>query len=185
MCNLILNTFNTSATDDHNDDAPKADDTYTLKSGTRVNEFGALSEAIVAELVSVLSLNLSRIDLAKATPVLAFVASLTAVWLLGSLFFLRWDKADRHRLVYMREYHVKAAYKLIKEDIHKGGSGVVEASDIRKMVVGGAMDLHAQINRTLNSLRTSFSPKEYFNPHKRSTIYAGTDTLLSRYQTFH
>ena len=169
---LILNTFNTSATDDHNDDAPKADDTYTLKSGTRVNEFGALSEAIVAELVSVLSLNLSRIDLAKATPVLAFVASLTAVWLLGSLFFLRWDKSDRHRLVYLREYHVKAAYKMIKEDILRGGTGVIDGGDAASL---GTATLHEQINRTLDVLKSSISPKQFLKGNKRNAVYAGTD----------
>ena len=181
---LISHTFNTSATDDHSDDAPKADDTFTVNTDIQVNQFGSIAEAILGELQTVLSLDLSHIDLAKAAPVLAFVTTLTAIWLLGSLFFLRWDKADRHRLVYLREYHVKAAYKLIKEDIHKGGSGVIEEHNIRKMVLGGAMDLQAQINRTLNSLRTSFSPKEYFNPHKRNTVYAGT-THYTRVIMYH
>ena len=173
---LITNTFNSSKTDDHRDDAPKGDDTYTLKVSTHVNEFGALSEAIVAELGSVLSLNIAQIDLAKAAPVLAFVACLTAVWLLGSLYFLRWDKTDRHRLVYMREYHVKAAYKLIKDDILRGGTGVIDGGDAASL---GTATFHEQINRTLDILKTSFSKKEFFNPHKRSTIYAGTNNTIS------
>ena len=176
---LITNTFNTTTTDDHSDDAPKEDDTYTINTDIQMNQFGSFADAIVAELQTVLSLDLSKIDLAKAAPVLAFVVCLTAVWLLGSLFFLRWDKSDRHRLVYLREYHVKAAYKLIKEDIHNGGTGVVEASDIKKMVVGGAMDLQQQINRTLDTLKMSFSPKQFFNPRRSNTIYAGTQTHTS------
>ena len=176
---LVSNTFNTSATDDHSDDAPKEDDTFALKSDTRQNEFGALAEAVVAELQTVLSLNFNQIDLAKAAPVLAFVVSLTAVWLLGSLFFLRWDKSDRHRLVYLREYEVKASYKLIKEDIHKGGSGVIESGDAKNIVTGDAMTLHEQINRTLDSLKMSLSPKEFFNSSKRNSVYAGANTIPS------
>ena len=172
---LITNTFNSSKLDDQRDDAPKSDDTYTLKTSTRATEFGALSEAIVAELQTVLSLNFSQIDLAKAAPVLAFVVCLTAVWLLGSLFFLQWDKSDRHRLVYLRDYHVKAAYKMIKEDILQGGTGVIDGGDAASL---GAVTLHEQINRTLDILKTSFSPKQFFKPHKRNTIYAGTNNLL-------
>ena len=171
---LITNTFNSSNLDGQRDDAPKNDDTYTLKSFVRVTEFGALLEYNVAKLESVLSLNFSQIDLAKAAPVLAFVVSLTAVWLLGSLFFLRWDKSDRHRLVYLREYHVKAAYKMIKDDILQGGTGVIDGGDAASL---GAATLHEQINRTLDILKTSFSPKEFFKPHKRNTIYAGTNDV--------
>ena len=137
-----------------------------------MNEFGALSEAIVAELASVLSVNIARIDLAKAAPVLAFVGLLTGLWLLGSMFFLRWDKSDRHRLVYLREYHVKAAYKMIKEDILQGGTGVIDGGDAASL---GVTTLHEQINRTLDILKTSISPKHFFNPHKRNAIHAGTD----------
>ena len=169
---LILHTFNTSRTDDHSDDAPKSDDTFSIQNKLNVNEFGAFAEDIIAELQTVLSLNLSKIDLAKATPVLAFVAVMAGMWLLGSLFFLRWDKSDRHRLVYLREYHVKAAYKLIKEDIHKGGTGVIDFNDPTSLV--GAVSLHEQINRTLHTLKTSFSPQEFFKSYKRHTIYAGT-----------
>ena len=174
---LISNTFNTSATDDHSDDAPKEDDTFTVNTDVQVNQFGSIAAAVEEELKSVLSLNLSTIDLAKAAPVLAFVGCMVGIWLLGSLFFLRWDKSDRHRLVYLREYHVKAAYKLIKEDIHKGGTGVIDTGDIRKMVIGGAMDLQQQINRTLDVLKTSISPSHFFNPYKRNAIYAGTNGL--------
>ena len=169
---LIRNTFNTSRTDDHGDDAPKNDDTFTAVNKFNVNEFGALAEDIVAELQTVLSLNFSKVDLAKAAPVLFFVGALAGVWLLGSLLFLRWDKTDRHRLVYLREYHVKAAYKLIKEDIHKGGTGVIDFDD--PTLVVGAVSFHEQINRTLNSLKISFSPQEFFKAKKRHTIYAGT-----------
>ena len=168
---LITNTFNSSNLDGQRDDAPKNDDTYTLKSFVRVTEFGALLEYNVAKLESVLSLNFSQIDLAKAAPVLAFVVSLTAVWLLGSLFFLQWDKSDRHRLVYLREYHVKAAYKMIKDDILQGGTGVIDGGDAASL---GAATLHEQINRTLDVLKTSLSPKQFFNPHKSNSIYAGT-----------
>ena len=173
---LILHTFNTSRTDDHSDDAPKSDDTFSIQNKLNVNEFGAFAKDITAEVQTVLSLNLSKIDLAKATPVLAFVAAMTAVWLFGSLFFLRWDKSDRHRLVYLREYHVKAAYKLIKEDIHKGGTGVIDFNDPTLLV--GAVSLHEQINRTLHTLKTSFSPQEFFKSYKRHTIYAGTHRYI-------
>ena len=173
---LIRNTFNTTTTDDHSDDAPKSDDTLPIRNKFNVNEFGAFAENIFAELQTVLGLNFSQIDLAKAAPVLAFVAALTGVWLLGSLFFLRWDKSDRHRLVYLREYQVKAAYKLIKEDIHKGGTGVINWDDPSLAV--GTASLHEQINHTLDTLKMSFSPKQFFNPHKRNSIYAGTHAQL-------
>ena len=174
---LILHTFNTSRTDDHSDDAPKSDDTFSIQNKLNVNEFGAFADDIIAEVQTVLSLNFSKIDLAKATPVLAFVAAMAGMWLLGSLFFLRWDKSDRHRLVYLREYHVKAAYKLIKEDIHKGGTGVIDFNDPTLLV--GAASLHEQINRTLHTLKTSFSPQEFFKSYERHTIYAGTHSQLS------
>ena len=174
---VIRNTFNTSGTDDHSDDAPKSDDIFSAVNKFNVNEFGALAEDIFAEVQTVLSLNFSQIDLAKATPVLAFVGALAGVWLLGSLFFLRWDKSDRHRLVYLREYQVKAAYKLIREDIHKGGTGVINWDD--PSLVVGAASLHEQINRTLDTLKTSFSLQEFFKSYKRHTIYAGTRNVCS------
>ena len=176
---LIQNTFNSSRTDDHADDAPKSDDTFSAFNKFNVNEFGALAEDIVAELQTVLSLNFSQINLAKATPVLVFLGALAGVWLLGSLLFLRWDKTDRHRLVYLREYHVKAAYKLIKEDIHKGGTGVIDFDDPTLFV--GAVSLYEQINRTLDTLKTSFSPQEFFKSQKRNTVYAGTHSYTTNH----
>ena len=168
---LILNTFNSSHADDQTDDAPKDDDgTFTLNTNVNVNEFGALTDAIAAEIVMVLQP--PHIDLSKAAPVLAFVGCMVGVWLLGSLFFLRWDKSDRHRLVYLREYRVLAAYRKIKEDVHKGGSGVIDDAEFAGLILG-AKTLHEQINRTLDTLKTSFSPQEFFNTHKRHAIYAG------------
>ena len=174
---LILKTFNSSHADDQSDDAPKEDDgTFTLKTNANVNEFSALTNAIAAEIVTVLQP--LRIDLAKAAPALAFVGCMVGIWLIGSLFFLRWDKTDRHQLVYLREYRVLAAYRKIKEDVQKGGSGVIDDAEFSGLILG-AKTLHEQINRTLDTLKTSFSPQEFFKAHKRHAIYAGW-YLLSR-----
>ena len=82
--------------------------------------------------MEVLSINLLTIDLQKATPVLIFVGCLFGLIVIGLTFFLKWDKLDRHKAVYLREYEMKALRDKIEEDIAKGGSGAILDIDIRK-----------------------------------------------------
>ena len=48
--------------------------------------------------------------------------TLVLVMLIGMVHFLKLDKAERHAMVYMREYNVKVARKEIEEDLLSGMS---------------------------------------------------------------
>ena len=45
--------------------------------------------------------------------------------ILGILFFLRWDKADRHEAIYLGEYKEKILEHVVSESLRKGGHGLV------------------------------------------------------------
>ena len=45
--------------------------------------------------------------------------------ILGILFFLRWDKADRHEAIYLGEYKEKILEHVVRESLRKGGHGLV------------------------------------------------------------
>ena len=115
-----------NATDDATDDGGATDDEFSTKVTVGGNTFGALADAVAAEVTATLSFNPLAIDLSKAMPVLVLVSSLVFIMLTGFTFFLRWDKFDRHEAIYLREYKLLEERKKIEEDLRKGGSGVVE-----------------------------------------------------------
>ena len=129
-----------ATTDDYmpsDDDGPaSADDMYSSKSQASASEFGSILAAIGAELASVLSLNPFAIDLSKATAVLALVSSICGSIIIGLCFFLRWDKFERHELLYLLEEKLQASKDLIGQDLIRGGSGIsIEKSPSRKKSV--------------------------------------------------
>ena len=59
-----------------------------------ISEYGALLEALAAELASTLSINPFDINLDQATPILGLCGSLAGCILFGSLFLMKWDAGD-------------------------------------------------------------------------------------------
>ena len=107
------------------DDGPVSnDDRFNSKRSESVSEFGTILDAIAAEFASVLSLNPFTIDFAAATPILAFVGTLCGAFLIGLLFFLKWDKRERHDAVYLFDAREREIKKKVAEDLKKGGNGV-------------------------------------------------------------
>ena len=106
------------------DASTTADDEFSSSSQASTSEFGTILAAIGAELASVLSFNPFAADLSKAVPVLAFVGALALVMLIGSIYFLKWDKLDRHEAVYLLDEKRRHFTDSIQEDLRKGGSGV-------------------------------------------------------------
>ena len=107
------------------DDGPaSADDEFSSSSQASGSEFASILQAILAELASVLSLNPFNIDLSKAIPVLSFVGSLSGTIIIGLVFFLRWDKKERHQAVYLKEEKNKKIKNRIAGDLIKGGNGI-------------------------------------------------------------
>ena len=95
------------------------DDEFSHSYQVSINQFSALAEGIAEELNSVLSLDWSKVDIAKALPVIIFVSCLTGIIVIGFLFFARWDTLDRHVAVYLREYRVRLKRLKVKEDLLK------------------------------------------------------------------
>ena len=118
-----------------NDDAPSgSDDRFVSKKSTSATEFGTLLTAIGDQLGSVLSQNPFLIDLSKATPVLAFVGTLFALIFIGMIFFLRWDKAERHEAIYLFDSKEREIRNHIIEDLKRGGNGVsLAATELKKI----------------------------------------------------
>ena len=114
---LIAKNFN--RTDDGGGDDVHEDDEFSHSYQVSINQFSALAEGIAEELNSVLSLDWSKVDIAKALPVIIFVSCLTGIIVIGFLFFKRWDKLDRHVAVYLREYRVRLKRLKVKEDLLK------------------------------------------------------------------
>ena len=123
-----------NATDDATDDRSATDDRFSTKVTVGGNTFGALADAVTAEVTATLSFNPLTMDLSKAMPVFALVGSFVFVMLTGFAFFLRWDKYDRHEAMYLREYKVEEERKKIEEDLRKGGCGVVEEGDDSEVI---------------------------------------------------
>ena len=118
----------TRASDDYTptaDDGPSnPEDHFTNKRGAKVSEFGTVLRAIVDEVSSVLSQNPFAIDLNRATPVLALVGCICGSIILGLLYFLRWDKLDRHKAVYLLDEKERDVKIQIADDLQRGGNGV-------------------------------------------------------------
>ena len=106
------------------DGSSGSDDRFSSKKTSTVNEFGTLFSAIASEVINTLSLNPFSIDLNKAKSVLVLVGSLFGTMIIGFIYFLRWDKAERHDAVYLFDAREREMKKLIFEDLKKGGNGV-------------------------------------------------------------
>jgi len=114
---LMAKMFN--KTDDGGGDDAQSDDEFSNHYQASINEFSALAEGIAEQLNTVLSLDWSKVDIAKALPVVIFVSALTGIIIIGFLFFARWDTLDRHVAVYLREYRVRLKRIKVKEDLLK------------------------------------------------------------------
>ena len=120
---------NHGATDD--DYAPSADDgpapdddEYSSSDAASVSEFGSVLSAVGSSLSSILSLNPFAIDIRQAIPVLAFVSCLGGLLFVGVLFFMKWDKKERHQSVYLHDAKVRAMRDKINENLTQGGCGL-------------------------------------------------------------
>ena len=148
------------------DDGPAAsDDEFTSNRQSTLSEFGSIFEAIEAELASVLS-ELLILDLHAATPVLIFVGSLCGLLLLGLMYFLKWDKFERHNQVYLLDEKKKKEKKRIAADIVKGGDGLGLSEDPsqRKVGVDSSETIIATIKRKIINL---FSGEDYRKYRRR------------------
>jgi hypothetical protein len=114
---LVAKMFN--KTDDGGSDDVPTDDEFSNHYQTSINEFSALAEGIEEQLNTVLSLDWSKVDIAKALPVVIFVSALAGIIIIGFLYFKRWDKHDRHIAVYLSEYRVRLKRLKVKEDLLK------------------------------------------------------------------
>ena len=134
-----------NASDDYipsTDDGPaNPEDHFTNKRGATVREFGTVLGAIVDEVSSVLSVNPFAINLSSAKPVLALVGCICGSIILGLLFFLRWDKMDRHKAVYLLDEKEREIKIQIADDLQRGGNGVT------------SMKSHSLLKRSDNSER--------------------------------
>jgi hypothetical protein len=106
------------------DDGAAADDEFASTSSVSECSFSSILKAIAAELTKVLSMNPFAIDLSKATAILAFVGSLIGVIIIGIIYFLRWDKDERHARIYLREEERQKNKDQIAQDSKKGGHGI-------------------------------------------------------------
>ena len=113
------------STDDYNDGSTSSDDQLTSRKKASVSDFGTILVAVAGELASVLSLNPFAIDLNKAVPVLAFVGSLFGIIVIGLMYFLKWDKIERHDAVYLFDAKESEQKKKIIEDLTGGGNGML------------------------------------------------------------
>lgn len=76
-----------------------------------VSQFGAIFEAVAAELASVLSSNPFAVDLSKALPVVVFVSCLSFLLLFGSYYFILWDRFDHDYIMYGKNETVRQKQK--------------------------------------------------------------------------
>jgi hypothetical protein len=171
---LIAKNFNNRTDDGGGDDEP-ADDEFSNKYQTNIAQFSAIAVAIKGELETVLSLDFSKVDLAKAAPVIIFVSFLAGLIVVGTVFFLRWDKFDRHTMVYLRDYRIRLARLKVKKNLLNGGAGVVTAEESN--VVEG-LKVHEEINKALGALWTSFKPDEFFAGKRKLKVHIGADDAL-------
>ena len=105
------------------DGVPLGDDVFATKDQASTSDFGSIFAAIGAELASVLSSNPFAADLSKAVGTLAFVGCLAVLIVAGLFYFLKWDKVERHRAVYLLDEKRKYNRARICDDLRNGGSG--------------------------------------------------------------
>ena len=99
------------------------DDEFTTTDQTSTSDFGSIFAAIGAELASVLSSNPFAADLSKAVATLAFVGCLAVTIIAGLFYFLKWDKEERHRAVYLLDEERNYTRARICDDLRNGGNG--------------------------------------------------------------
>ena len=125
-----------SATDDYSpsaDDGPSnSDDRYSKRSQATTSEFGSVTYAILAEHSTIFSMNPFTIDLSKGKVVLVFVGCICGSILFGLCYFLRLDKLERHRYIYLLEEKLKIKKERISENIRRGGNGVTFSRSPKK-----------------------------------------------------
>ena len=122
------------STDDYNDGSSGSDDQFSSKKKASVSDFGTILVAVAGELASVLSLNPFAIDLNKAVPVLAFVGSLFAIMIIGCMYFLKWDKTERHDAIYLFDAREREEKKQIVEDLTGGGNGMLTKKNLENKI---------------------------------------------------
>jgi hypothetical protein len=120
---------NHGATDDDfvssADDGPAPDDDeFSSSDAASATEFGSILSAVGSNLASVLSLNPFSIDIRQAAPIVAFVSCLTGLLFLGVIFFMKWDKTERHQSVYLHDAKVRAMREKIRDNLTRGGCGL-------------------------------------------------------------
>ena len=100
-----------------------ADDDDSGATSSSPATYGMLSQAVVAQLSSVLSSNPFATDLTESSTVLVFVGCLTGFIAIVLIFLLRKDRAERMEKKYLRsETNIKAR-KLLEQDIKHGRKG--------------------------------------------------------------
>jgi hypothetical protein len=105
------------------DGVPLGDDEFSTQEQVSSSDFGSIFAAIGAELASVLSSNPFAADLSKAVATLAFVGCLVVTIVAGLFYFLKWDKVERHRAVYLLDEKRNYTRARIYDDLRKGGNG--------------------------------------------------------------
>ena len=167
--------YSTLSVDD--DSAESSDDLFDSRRSATTTEFGSVLRAISSELMSTLSLNPFAMDLSKATPVLALVGSLCGSIILGLLFFLRWDKMDRHKAVYLLDEREKKAKNQIALDLRRGGNGVTMMSSKKKE----AQNSHTFIdgfNLSMATVTEGRNTRRGSMESMKSNPYTADDTVL-------
>lgn len=167
------------------DDGPaSADDQFTSKNQATGSEFGSVLNAIGAELGSILSQNPFAIDLSKATPILSFVGSLAGFLLIGLVFFLRWDKDDRHKIVYLYEEKLRVSRLKIQDDLTKGGNGIHFAKERRKEFESTQRAIKSMNKSFFNLSRgTLNSPSEQYPQHCSQVSFLSDDIISEEEST--
>jgi hypothetical protein len=124
--------------------------------------------------VSVLSLNPFTISLQQAIPALILVGLLAFVIVFGAVYFIKVDKAERHAMVYMREYSIAKLRVQIEADLLSGGSGIIEAEAIAKVVSSvGLTHFVRRMNEAVGGLfRVDKNRTRRFNRRRSQTLYS-------------
>ena len=167
--------FSTLSVDD--DSAESSDDLFDSRRSATTTEFGSILRAINSELMSTLSLNPFSMDLSKATPVLALVGSLCGSIILGLLFFLRWDKMERHKAVYLLDEREKKAKNQIALDLRRGGNGVTLMSSKKKEAQNSYSFIDG-FNLSMTTVTEGRNTRRGSMESMKSNPYTADDTVL-------
>ena len=100
-----------------------ADDDDSGATSSSPATYGMLSQAVVAQLASVLSSNPFATDLSQSSTVLVFVGCLTGFIAIVLVFLLRKDRSEKMEKKYLRSETNLKARKLLEQDIKHGRKG--------------------------------------------------------------